>query len=280
MNGKMNEDGAQELFVNGKITVSSNVASKNLFNDKKIILTNSSINYTDDSFTISSNGYWGYGEYTTYLEKGTYTLSGEISGNPNVNFVEIYKDDIWIIGAELNSGKYTFTLDSQTKIIMRFYATTGVISQGTTTFSKVQLEKGTTTTDYVPYLNLEEAMNMFNGFTQINSLVTNLGVSFYAQQIKYKKIGNMVFFYIIVNTKAVSTNTDDFYVEIPFTFASDWYIPMIKANNSSDTETYYLKPEPGTNKIYLTKDHNRGKLKCNALHSGYIIDCQFFAFVE
>lgn len=158
MNGKMNADGEQELFVNGKLTVDSNVVSRNLFNDKKIILTNSSINYTDDSFTISSNGYWGYGEYTTYLEKGTYTLSGEISGNPNVNFVEIYKDDIWIIGAELNSGKYTFTLDSQTKITMRFYATTAVISQGTTTFSKVQIEEGSTATSYVPYLNLEEAM--------------------------------------------------------------------------------------------------------------------------
>ena len=126
----------------------------------------------------------------------------------------------------------------------------------------------------------EETANMFNGFTQISSLTTNLGVNYYAQQLKYKKIGNMAFFYIIMNTKTVSTNTAEFYVEVPFKFSSDWYIPMISANNWSDTDTYYLRPEAGTNKIYLTTNHNRGKLKCNALHSGYIMDCQFFAFVE
>ena len=130
-----------------------NVVSKNLFNDKKIILTsNSSITYTDDSFTISSNGYWGYGEYFATLPAGTYTLSGNVSGN--VDFIELYINGKWINGIQ----PYTFTLDAESEIRIVFYATTGEHSSGSITFSKVQLEEGSTATDYVPYLNLEEAM--------------------------------------------------------------------------------------------------------------------------
>jgi hypothetical protein len=159
MNGKMNEDGEQELYVNGKLTVDSNVVSRNLFNDKKIILTsNSSITYTDDSFTISSNGYWGYGEYFTTLPAGTYTLSGNVSGN--VDFIELYINGAWINGKQ----PFTFNLDIESEIRIVLYATTGEHSSGSTTFSKVQLEKGTTTTDFVPYLNLNDKIQQVNKY--------------------------------------------------------------------------------------------------------------------
>jgi hypothetical protein len=129
-----------------------NVVSKNLFNDKKIILTNASITYTDDSFTISSNSYWSYGEYFTTLPAGTYTLSGNVSGN--VDFIELYINGNWVNGKQ----PFTLNLDAESEIRIVFYATTGEHSSGSTTFSKVQLEKGTTTTDFVPYLNLKETI--------------------------------------------------------------------------------------------------------------------------
>jgi hypothetical protein len=126
-----------------------------------------------------------------------------------------------------------------------------------------------------------EWANTENYKTITTSVTTNLGVGYYANQLRYKRIGNIVFCYLLINTKAASTVTDAFYVELPFTFDENWYFPMIKSNDWNDYgESYYLRPDAGTNKIYITKDHNRAKQACNALHSGYLIDCQFFAFVK
>lgn len=130
----------------------SNVVSKNLFDAKKIILSRASISYTDDGFIISSSEYWGYGEYFATLPAGTYTLSGDVSGN--VDFIELYINGNWVNGAQ----SHTFNLTSESEIKIVFYATTGHVSSGSTTFSKVQLEEGPIVTSYAPYLNLREAM--------------------------------------------------------------------------------------------------------------------------
>ena len=164
----------------------TNVVSKNLFNDKKIKLTsNSSITYTDDSFTISSNSNWGYGEYYITLPAGTYTLSGNSSGN--VDFIELYIEEKYIAG--MFNSFYTFNLVSDSVVKLVFYATTGYISSGSTTFSKVQLEEGSVVSDYVPYLNLQETIlkdtearvsnvvsrNLFDKNNVINGWLTELG---------------------------------------------------------------------------------------------------------
>lgn len=122
--------------------------SVNLFNDQELTAFNSSLNYFSNGFVVSATSSWGYAEYSKYFEPGTYTLSGSISGNTAVDFVEIYKNDNWLVGAKLNNSSYTLTLNERTKLSFRFYATTGVVSNATTTFFKIQFQKGSNATAY------------------------------------------------------------------------------------------------------------------------------------
>ncbi len=111
-----------------------------------------------------------------------------------------------------------------------------------------------------------------------SNLKTNLNCSYYANQLNYKKIGNIVFCHLIINTQNYSNNSEeDFYVEMPFTFYNNWYFPIVK---SSTAKNYYLKIQPGSNKINLTNDVNRQLVKVKDVGTGYIIDTQFFAFIE
>ena len=111
-----------------------------------------------------------------------------------------------------------------------------------------------------------------------SNLKTNLNCSYYANQLNYKKIGNIVFCHLIINTQNYTNNSEeDFYVEMPFTFYNNWYFPIVK---SSTAKNYYLKIQPGSNKINLTNDVNRQLVKVKDVGTGYIIDTQFFAFIE
>ena len=111
------------------------------------------------------------------------------------------------------------------------------------------------------------------------NLLTNLGVEYYANQLTYMKIGKIVFCYLIINTRTKSNVTDEFYVEMPFTFKNDWYFPMVNSNIRAETN-YKLAITRNSNKLHLVSNNERVKYKCNELPNGYLIDCQFFAFVE
>ena len=135
--------------------------------------------------------------------------------------------------------------------------------------------------------NEENIQNAFENFKEIdskatikNGLKTNLNCEYWANEINYIKIGKVVFIYLIINTKTItnSSSTDDFYVEVPFTFSNDWYFPTnIKSNKN---KSFYIYCQPNTNKIYLAKDDNPTKVKISEITSGYVINAQFFAFVQ
>ena len=49
-----------------------------------------------------------------------------------------------------------------------------------------------------------------NGFNVINNLKTNLNCNYYANQLNYKKIGNLVFCYLAINTQSYFYKTEMF----------------------------------------------------------------------
>lgn len=118
-----------------------------------------------------------------------------------------------------------------------------------------------------------------NGFDVVNNLKTNLNCNYYANQLNYKKIGNLVFCYLIINTQSYTNNsTEDFYVEMPFKFADNWLFTPIKATPKA--KGYFIKASKGTNKLNLINDENGNLIQVKDVGIGYIIYAQFFAFIE
>ncbi len=124
-----------------------------------------------------------------------------------------------------------------------------------------------------------DILDIKQNLTISDNLKTNLNCSYYANQLNYKKIGNIVFCYLIINTQSYENNSEeDFYVEMPFTFNNNWFFPPIKATPTS--KNYYIKVQPGTNKLFLTLTEQGTPIKVKNVGVGYIIDTQFFAFIE
>ena len=118
-----------------------------------------------------------------------------------------------------------------------------------------------------------------NEFNVINNLKTNLNCNYYANQLNYKKIGNLVFCYLVINTQSYTNNsTEDFYVEMPFKFADNWLFTPVKATPKA--KEYFIKGAIGTNKLNLINDENGNPIKVKDVGKGYIIYTQFFAFIE
>ena len=135
--------------------------------------------------------------------------------------------------------------------------------------------------------NEENMQNAFENFKELDAkeitksnLKTNLNCEYWANQINYIKIGKLVFIYLIINTRTItnSSSTDDFYVEVPFTFFNNWYFPT--SVRAAISNNFYIHCKQNENKIYLAKDNNTTKVKVNEIKSGYVIDAQFFAFVQ
>ena len=88
-------------------------------------------------------------KYKLLLKAGTYTLKTESWSN--ARSIAIYDELSTLVNTIYSSGgSVTFTLSKDTTIEVRFHVsmTVGVI----TTFTKVQLEKGSTATAYEPYV--------------------------------------------------------------------------------------------------------------------------------
>ena len=117
------------------------------------------------------------------------------------------------------------------------------------------------------------------GFNIVNNLKTNLNCNYYANQLNYKKIGNIVFCYLVINTQDYTNESeDDFELEMPFTFSDDWFFPNIKA---SFAKNYYLRCIPNSNKIKLYNNmYDNIPVKVKDVGTSYVIYAQFFAFVQ
>lgn len=119
----------------------------------------------------------------------------------------------------------------------------------------------------------------FNKFQVVNNLETNLDCNYHANQLNYKKIGNIVFCFLVINTQNYTNNSeDDFELEMPFTFIDNWLFTNMKA---SFDKNYFLRCVPNSNKIKLVTDNfSQNYVKVKDVGTGYVIYAQFFAFVK
>lgn len=134
----------------------NNVVSKNKFNMYNLNpFTSANITYSGNSFTVTGKvGENKAANYIITLQPGTYILSGTVTGT--ADFVEFYRNGTWDGTINLNTP---FTLNETTELMMYFYGSTmSNTTTATSTFTNIQLQDGTTATDYAPYLNLKEVM--------------------------------------------------------------------------------------------------------------------------
>lgn len=138
LNGLLDGDEAM-----GNIVVDS-IRSKNLLNliEQQITLTKS----TTRTITITPNS-------RVVLKAGTYTISFAdlvIANNNYPLYVEIIGLEIG--GRELTNKKTTFTINEEKTITSLYvFLSSNDNNNATATFSKIQIEKGATATDYAPY---------------------------------------------------------------------------------------------------------------------------------
>lgn len=126
-------------------------------------------------------------------------------------------------------------------------------------------------------------LNSINDAVSIGqSLTSNIGSAYWANQINYIVLGKVAFCYVIINlrTKDQTTLNEEAYIEMPFTFKSNWFFPLMKANYSG-TQDIFIQGANGSNRLYLVKNSNRDRYKVSELpNTGYIVDIQFFALLE
>lgn len=171
INNNINE---MEESINGTINDNFNSChtSENLFDMKNLSVSNATITYGEDSFTIVSTGTWGMATYSIYLPVGTYTIGGYMSGT--YPFIDIYNSSGYVGGGAFpqtfNSSGDTFTF--------RFYGST-TDTTGTTNFDKIQLVKGGTIGSYEPYGEIcENKIDATNDkLDDLNSSINNSNVS-------------------------------------------------------------------------------------------------------
>lgn len=153
------------------------------------------------------------------------------------------------------------------------YFVEGYLNDASVVVYDFQIEEGDTPTEYAPFQDLSQT----DEFVMASTPQTNLNVSYYGRALHYKKMGNIVFYQLLINTREASTSTEIFEVTLPFVTDCNWFFPLIKASKDN---SFYLLCTKGTNKAYLTQSTNRTRLKCNEVGQGYVIDCEFFAFVK
>lgn len=128
----------------------SNVVSRNLFYEKK-----PKLGYYDNSGSwISADAITTYGPF--YV-KGTIYISANVLGDANCRLTEFKADGTFIKRTIIMNS--ALILDSNTEYIM--------VSNDTNTnegkyYTNFMVTSGDKATPYVPYLNLEEAMNKSN----------------------------------------------------------------------------------------------------------------------
>lgn len=198
MNGKTEEDGEQVLYINGEIKGEGiepfikkdtearvlNVVSKNLLNPFKNYSTSASYEFTNNTYKLPSAG-------SIYLlcevEVGkTYTLSYK----NNNGFASIRANDYnnggsWVEygRATTTDGKITFTATTDT-VVVQF-----VNGTANSTIQYVQIEEGSNASPFVPYLNLEEAMQENEVYsTSEQRIGTFLGKPLYRRVIHLQNI--------------------------------------------------------------------------------------------
>ena len=243
-------------FKNEEIVVGS-IRSKNLATTNNNFYKNGSVIEDIRLIKLSANKTYCISYYTNLNTSSTAWYFKDANKNNVFNFT-IYNSTSRV--------SKTFTPTQDIYFVGAFMNDTSV------EVYDLQIEESDTETSYSPYQDLSKT----DEFVIASSPTTNLNVSYYGRSLHYKKMGNVVFYQILINTREDSTSTENFELTLPFITAGNWFFPLIKASKDN---SFYLFCEKGTNKAYLTTSTNRTKAKCNAVGHGYVIDCEFFAFV-
>ena len=118
--------------------------------------TASASTYIPDRTIAINNG------YVFTLTAGTYTIS--TTNIPSQARIEVVKTD----GTTIKIGDGSFTLTESTTIIVRLFITSGAVISNLITVN-IQLEVGSTATDYAPYSNVRP----ISGHTQVDVDISN-----------------------------------------------------------------------------------------------------------
>lgn len=127
--------------------------------------------------------------------------------------------------------------------------------------------------------NNADVLNEFNKITSNVYPTTNFATEYWANLLKYIKVGRIVFCDLVINTKATTGSaSEDATITMPFTFNGHWWQSPISAGGSHG---YYIHPMSGTNKLRIeTNARGNTPIKANAVGSGYVVTAQFFAFLQ
>lgn len=144
----------------------SNVVSRNLFNSWKYNYENDvrgcshSINNTN-KITFNVEADWARKKVIFKLKPNTtYTISSDITNNNGYHCGFWNNSSKPLSTANAFKSKLTFTTDDNGEFGVWFYCNfSDNKTVGQVVFDNIQLEENAIATDYVPYLNLEEAMN-------------------------------------------------------------------------------------------------------------------------
>lgn len=128
---------------------------------------------TDDTVTLTSDGSGTYSyyriEYT--LPAGLYTAQVKTESSDSYTPICVIYDPINtnLSGTIQEGTSRTFTLNAETTVNIRFFATTSDTTARTVRFYDFMLEKGSTATSYEPYSNICP----ISGHTQVQSKIND-----------------------------------------------------------------------------------------------------------
>lgn len=158
----------KNLFDKNKIEASTNGLSKNL------IITNNGFSFQRISANATSSVWC-----MVYLTAGTYYIKGECSQSDGLNCGWALYDVENAKYIENNSSRGTvnhkFTVTESKIYKLSFYCNYSSVADTTATYSNIQLEKGTTATEYEPFTETTYSANAdgtVEGITSISPYMT------------------------------------------------------------------------------------------------------------
>lgn len=239
------EDGIANAVGTDSVARVSNVVSKNLFNLNAIsiggldengaIIDSSSvtinnldisqgiINFTANAWRGIISDFIKVDSGSALILSGTFSADNYfyrvVSYNANKEFISFF-DDFYTMPHNISIPDGV----SYIRILLGRGAEAGSIS-----FNGLQLEKGSTSTSYVPYLNLEELQKKSNdtGWVDMSSYINT--TYFYAREgfaPKARKINDVIYWAGMVYCH---TNVDNVYANI-LQNLPDWVLPVHECN--------------------------------------------------
>lgn len=206
------------------VVVTENVVSRNLFNINGIskgsveqgVISNSSevtiTNRTETSLTFNGNAWRGIISNLFEVEKNTsYKMSGTITLANLILYAYLYDENKNYLDAVSIGADTTFTTTNTAK-----YARVIISSSASYTgayISNLQIEKGTSATNYTPYLNmqeLEKKTRITTGKGTINSDYISA-----VENNHWERCGNVVSYSFTMTTNGVWDNTTKFISGLP-----------------------------------------------------------------